>query len=55
MLVPKNSIAQTIQRLETENFLNRESIANIEQTIAANEASIAEMAPLAEWEEVANG
>lgn len=52
MLIAKNAIAQTIQRLEQENEMHLDFIRTRNEALDINIAAIADMAPLAEWEEI---
>lgn len=52
MLIPKNAIAQTIQRLEQENEMHLDFIRTRNEALDLNMAAIADMASLAEWEEI---
>ena len=52
MRIPKNPIAQTIQRLEEENEMHLDYIRTRNEALTANTAAIADMAHLAEWEEI---
>lgn len=52
MLIPKNAIAQTIKRLEEENAMHLDYIRTRNEALDLNNAAIADMAHLAEWEEI---
>lgn len=49
MSIPLNAIAETIQRLETENNILAIQAYNIQLQIAANESAILSMKDFAQW------
>jgi len=49
MPVPLNAIAETILSIQEDSKLLEISIAEVETKLAKNNATIAELSPLAEW------
>lgn len=52
MLVPTNAPAETIDKLNSENYGYNQQIITLSEWIADNERIVSELTPLATWEEV---
>lgn len=51
MLVPTNSFAETVDKLRQENSAYAKQAEFIDKAVAANSDMIAQLEPLATWEE----
>lgn len=54
MFIPSNAIAETVAKLRLEVLGNERQIEELKSRKAATIATIAELEPLAEWQEVAD-